>query len=271
MNFSIYTTCYLVNKNKFSFLANIDNFFRFAGPEGEVIIGTCEEGITDGTLDILNRLIEYNNLNNVKIVVSKDIRFSQNTFDGDLKNFALQNTKHPIKIQMDMDESFVLSQRNKWINYSVSLLNSDYQAIFVPSIDVYGDIAKIRANHQIGQKWRIHKAGLKRGVWKAAKLENGLFQTNMSDSSELLDQNNELVKTANIVPQEALNPYNSRLLNDYIYTMHLGFLSLDYRQQINANWWKEKWEDRSKKTENVVIDKNILEKEAVIDHNLSLT
>lgn len=270
--FSIYTTIYLINKNSFRFLDNLSNFSTFAGNDGEVVIGTCEEGLIDGTEQIILDYIKYNTLNNVKLVISSDIKFSQNTFDGALKNFALQNTKYPLKLQMDFDEVLLLSQKQKWIEYGNWLLNQDkYKALFVPSIDLYGSLRHIRKNHGIGNKWRLHKEGLFRGVVNFAKLNNGLINTLDSDSSELIDKDNNLVLSKFAVENsDFLNPHNCFGLNNYIYTLHLGYLDLNYRQHINKNWWKEKWEDRSKKKENVIVDKNILDNEPTIEHNLRL-
>lgn len=269
--FSLYSTLYLINKNRFPFLHHLKNFSEFVGQDGEVVIGTNEEGIQDGTLDVLREYITKNNLSNVYTNVSYQIKFSSNRFDGDLKDFALQNTKNPIKIQMDMDEIIPLSQKEKWVKYSNWLLNNDkVQALYVPSIDLYGSSTYIRKNHNIGQKWRIHKSGLKRGVVNFAELGNGLFDTSRSDSGELLSQSNKLVPTAQIVNPDFLKPENCHKLNDYIYTLHLGFASLDYRESINKNWWNQKWQDRSQKQENVITDKQILEKEEVIEHNLRL-
>ncbi len=232
------------------------------------MIGTTEEGIVDGTFKILTDYILENNLQQVKIVVSQDIKFSSNRFDGDIKNFALQNTKYPIKIQMDMDEIFVLSQKPKWIGLFDLLLESECQALFIPSVDLYGSKETIRKNHNLGQKWRIHKEGLKRGVWKGAELENGLFSTSKSDSSELLDKDSNLVSTLQIVNDYCLQPKNAH--NLLIYTLHLGYLNLSYRQKINENWWKDKWYDRMLKNENVETNIKNLETEETINHNLPL-
>lgn len=270
MSFSIYTSLYLIKKNNFPFIHHLSNFSKFAGDDGEVVIATCQDGIVDGTDQIILDYIKTNNLNNVKLVVSDTIKFSQNTFDGDLKNFALQNTKYPIKIQMDGDEAFILSQRDKWVSYSNGLLNSGYQAMFIPSIDLYGSPNHIRKNNNIGLKWRVHKEGLKRGVVNFAKKSDGKILTTMSDTCELIDENNQLVQTARTCPDECLYPDQAYLLKHYLYTLHFGYLDLQYRKNINENWWKEKWQDRSGLPENVVIDMNILQNEEVVEHNLPI-
>ncbi|MEK6881445.1 MAG: hypothetical protein AABY22_17615 [Nanoarchaeota archaeon] len=161
-------------------------------------------------------------------------------------------------------------KKKRWIDYFNILINSDYQAIFVPSIDLYGNERNIRKNHNLGQKWRIHKEGLKRGVWNEALLENGLFSTQKSDSSELTDKNGNLVPTLQIVPCEFLQPQNVFKLVNSIYTLHLGYLNLDYRQKINENWWRQKWYDRMLKEENIETNLTNLEKEEVIEHVLPL-
>ena len=268
---SIYTTAYLINKNRFPFIDSLRNYSDFLAEDDEIVIGTTQEGIEDGTLDVLHSYIEDNKLNRVKIVISDSITFSSNRFDGQIKDFALQNTRHPIKIQMDMDEIFVLSQRERWLRV-ISQFNyqSSLKAVFVPSIDLYKDERYIRKNTNLGVKWRIHKEGLKRGVWKGAELENGLFDTSKSDSGELLDMEDNLVHSSHVAPLNLLTSENAYKLEDYIYTLHLGHLNLDYRRNINENWWKDKWKDRMLKDENVETDLNKLQREEVIEHNLSL-
>ena len=268
---SIYTTIYLINKNNCYFYKNLVNYSNFVGEDGEVVIGTNKEGIQDGTKDILDKFIEDNNLKNVKLLIS-DISFSDNTFDGALKNFALQNTKYSIKIQMDIDETFVLSQKERWKQATTYLSRQNgIKALFIPSIDLYGSEKYIRKNYNVSQKWRIHKEGLFRGVFNGGKMANNRISTISSDTCELVDALGNLVPTGHIIPDDTfLKPINVGLLKDYIYTLHWGYVDLQYRRDINKNWWKEKWEDRSGKPENVVTELDKLIREEVIEHHLLL-
>ena len=265
---SIYTTAYLLNKNNFKFLDNLIKFSKFAN---EVVIASCEDGLVDGSEQLILDFIKYNDLYNVDFYISHDINFSQNTFDGALKNFALQNTKNEIKLQFDLDESPVLSQKPIWDHVYEDLINSNYDAVFIPSIDLYGSEKYIRKNHKIGQKWRIHKAGLYRGVVNFAKNNDSSFDTEKSDSCELLNSFGNLVNTINITPPELLMPENSKMLaKDYLYTIHHGYLNLGYRANINKTWWQQKWRERTNKEINVTIDIKKLESEDLIEHNLPL-
>ena len=264
MNVSIYTSIFNAISNNFDYKKSIDNFCKFVGMDGEVVVAVNDSN--DDTLYFVKLL--SNNYPQLKVVESH-FSYGDNTFDGGIKNVALQHcdNKYPFKIQMDMDEIIQLNQKKLWIEYGKGLLDSEYQALFIPSIDLYGDIKHIRKNHTIGQKWRIHKNGLKRGVWERARLDNGLFNTSLSDSGELLSQDNQLVYTANIISNELLSPFNTSKLNNFPFTLHYGFLDLERRANLGKNFWKEKWEQRSGKQENVATSIEELQEET-IEHNL---
>lgn len=267
--FSIYSSVYNLEFFKIDPEFILKNWSEFLQFNGEIVISVNDP---DGTDEFTVKKIESiaENLKcPVKIVHAK-IPFTLNTFDGDLKNLALQNCneRFPLKIQMDFDEIFQESARGQWNDVGEKLLNSVYEAVFIPSVDLYGSKEKIRKNHNIGQKWRIHKNGLKRGVWNEAKLPGGLFDTSKSDSCELLDSFGFLVPAINITPKEFLTPEYCHNLRNYIYTLHLGYLDLNRRSDLNKNWWSEKWSDRSGHKENVVTSVAKLKKEEIVEHHL---
>jgi hypothetical protein len=259
--FSIYTTLYNVIKNNIDYKGALDNFCQFAD---EVVVSIPTKDCADDTLAAIAM-----DCPKVRIIECPAIRFSDNEFDGKLKNAALQATTQPIKINMDGDERIPLSQKSKWVEVAEGLSASLFQAVFIPSLDLWGSPYTIRKNHGIGMKWRMHKAGLYRGVVRFARLPNGLIDTSKSDTCELIDSVGNLVSTASITPPELLQPENAHLLSDRLFTFHYGYLDFDYRVNINK-FWKEKWEDRSGKTESVILSREELEKEPVVQHNLPL-
>lgn len=259
---SIY--CYLFNaiKNKFSYEETFANFCAFAD---EVVCATIPS--EDNTLAELKRLAtQYPNLK----IVETNISLKNNRFDGMLKTAALKETVNPIKIIADCDERFPLSQKLKWEQCYARLMESNYDGFLIPSVDLYGAKEMIRSDAGIGVKFRIHKDTIvERGVWYVAEREDGLFDTSKSDSTEPLREDGELGHFAPIVPQLALSPIFSTELNKYIFTVHYGFLDLQYRANINK-FWKPHWEARSGHAENVETNQKALENHPVIEHNLIL-
>lgn len=265
---SIYTTCYLVNQNKFNFLKNLVNFSQFAD---EVIVGTTAEGITDGTLDTLNKFISDNKLSNVSVVVSQDILFSDNKFDGAIKNFALSKTSHDICIQMDLDEFIPLWQKDRWVDLSDKLLQSSYDALLVPTIDVWGKETRIKQDSNIGYKFRIHKPNVRIGVLDRAKLDNGLIDTSISDTCDMISlYTNQLASAALTCPPECLVSKNVSRLNNFIFTVHLGFLDLKHKANLTNIWWEQKWKDRSGRDNNCETNLSKLVEQSTVEHYLKL-
>lgn len=264
-SYSIYTSAFNLIKNSFHFWRkSLPNFSQFAGKDGEVVIAVNKS--EDDTLDILKSFItEYPNIK----LITTDYSYDDITFDGKIKDAALQATKNPVKISMDLDETVLLSGKDKWDFYANELLNSKYQCVMLPTLDLWGAPNQIRANVPIGLKFRMHKEGLKRGVWKQA-WRGDYIDTSKSDTCELLDQNDELVPCWNPVPSMDLTPIFSDNLKNYPYTLHHSFVDFQYRVNINQVLWAEKWSQRSGNKENVALSEQALKVEPTILLNLPL-
>jgi len=263
--FSIYTSLYHIEKHSFPWRPSLENFVSFVGPEGEVVVAVNKS--EDNTLEIIKEFAAQNPT--VKIVET-NYEYSDITMDGKIRDAALQATTKPVKIQMDADEIIPLSNKAKWVEYANNLLNSKAVCFMIPSVDVYGSMDKIRANHPIGVKFRMHKEGFKRGVWKNAWRADKI-NTSLSDSCELLDQFDELIQGTHIVNQMDLHPLFCANLANFPYVLHLGYLSFEHRLNINNKLWKSHWELRSGRPENVITSKEVLDSEIVISHNLPIT
>ena len=257
--FSIYISAFNLIKNSFPYLKNLYLACKFAD---EVIVVVNKS--VDETLDLIKSYC--NKYNNLKIIET-NFDYNDIKFDGACKNMALQATTQKVKIQLDLDEYIPLSQKNKWLEYADKLLNTNYECLMIPSIDLFGNKDYIRSDQNIGIKFRMHKIGLKRGVWKYAWIDNKI-NTSKSDSCELLNSNDDLVNSIHIVPQRLLNPIFSFELNNHIFTIHEGYLDFKYRVNINKNFWKEKWEQRSGHPENVITEIEALKMYPTIKHNL---
>jgi glycosyltransferase involved in cell wall biosynthesis len=260
--FSVYTSLYHIEKHSFPWRESLENFIKFVGEDGEVVIAVNKS--EDNTLDIIKKFAAENPI--VKIVET-DYLYTNIEMDGLIKNAALQATTKSLKIQMDADEIFILSQRDKWIEYGNWLLKSKVEVLMIPTLDLYGSKDKIRANSQIGLKFRMHKGGLKRGVWKEAR-RGDRIDTSKSDTCEILTPNGDLPFCQGIVSPTLLNPLFSSQLKDYIYTAHLGYLSFEHRVNINNKLWNDHWKLRSGGHENVATSIDQLKNELVIAHNL---
>jgi hypothetical protein len=171
---------------------------------------------------------------------------------------------------MDCDESFVLSHKPRWQTYAQKLLDSRFDCYLVPTIDLWGDRDHVRADKDIGFKFRMHKKGFKRGIWYKARTGD-FINTRMSDTCELLDSMDDLVQNTDlIVPPHYLHPIMMFKLNEFIFTVHHGFESFEQRVNVNKAFWKKTWERYSGHAEDVATAVEELKRFPVIKHNLVL-
>jgi len=263
--FSIYTSLYHIEKHNFPWRQSLENFVQFTGPEGELVIAVNKS--EDDTLQIIKDFAA--DKLTVKIIETS-FKYDDIEMDGKIKNAALQETTKPVKIQMDADEIIPLSQKPKWEKYGRALLeNPRIDCWMVPTLDIHGSMEKIRSDTQIGQKFRMHKEGFSRGVIRYARMGNKI-DTSRSDTCELIDSYGDLARCISLVNPMVLNPMFADMLNDYIFTVHLGYLSFEHRININNKLWKGHWELRSGHQENVAIHENQLANIPTIFHNLPI-
>ncbi len=206
-------------------------------------------------------------------VISTDYAYTDITFDGKIKDAALQACTGDVMVQLDLDEIAVPSQRTLWRDYAAQLLAMPgVDCLMLPSVDLWGDMHTVRADRAIGVKFRLHRPGFRRGVWKAAWRDGGRhIDTSRSDSTELIDAKGDLARGMSVVPEAFLNPQFTAMLNGYPLVLHLGYVSFDQRVRVNKAIWSEHWELRSGHKENVAVDKDALLGYPTIKHHISLT
>lgn len=229
---SIYSSAFNLNRCKFDYAFAIDNYCKFAD---EVVISTIKD--SDDSYSILESFkSKYSNLS----IILSELQPNFPSFDGAIKDIALQNTFQPIKIQLDLDEYIPLQHKPRWLLTAKLLHNSQYDSFMLPVIDLYKDKNHCR---NVGFKWRIHKTGLKRGVVNFAKRADGTHDIQKSDSCELLKNNGELASCL-----YAFDPSLDIIDKLYLireqqspYVIHTGYLDLDRREHINKEFWKEMW------------------------------
>jgi hypothetical protein len=251
----------------------IANFTSFAD---EVVCATIPS--EDDTHERLLAWQEKLGVDRFKVVMT-DIKLSNNRFDGDLKTAALQacTKSTPVSprvfIIADADERFPLSNKPRWVNAAYQLTRMVEDGFFIPVLDLYGSEKQIRADQTIGNKFRMHGPSItKRGVIPGAEYGNGLFNTALSDSTEPIDSYGQLGLFAHIVDNpRLLNPHCAGALVDFPHVLHYGHLDVARRVKLNNEFWREHWEKRSGKTENLAKNEDELRHIPLVEHGLPLT
>lgn len=226
---------------------------------------------TDDTLDALRA---FANTDMRLKVISTDLSYTDVTFDGRVKDAALQACTGDVLVQLDLDEFVPLNQRALWRTLATDLLAYHAADCFmIPTIDLWGSMDTVRADVPFGTKMRMHKRGLYRGVWKEAWITYGRqFDPSRSDSGELIDREGNLARAVPVVHPRLLHPSVTQMLNGYPYTVHTGYASFDQRVRVNKAIWAAHWTLRNNGREaNVAVDKAPLLDYPVIKHNLDLT
>lgn len=261
MNLSAYISLFNVTKNSFPWQESLDSAAAFCE---EVVIAINQS--EDDTVAVIRAWAA--DKPHVKIVETS-FAYTDIEFDGKVKNAALQACTGDVLIQLDADEVLLLKQKPRWVAHARQLLNLNVDCYMIPSVDLYGDRSRMR-KQPIGVKFRMHKKGLRRGVWERA-WRGDKIDTSMSDTCELLNQQGHLVRCLPVAPDFVLQPQFASQLDNYLYTIHLGYLSLEHRANINKVIWADHWRLRSGHEENVETEVDKLAAEPTIPHGLKLT
>ncbi len=274
-NISLYCYIFLAKKNSFDIEETLKNFSEF-GDEICCATTTFDPEIKrnpelegDETLRILKDL--QPTFPKLKIIETS-ISLKDNRFDGLLKTAAMKACSNSIRCIADADERFDARQRPLWDEFVKELEKKEtpYDGFFIPVIDLFGDKDSIRADQDIGVKMRLHRSTVtSRGVPFHAERIDGYFNTSISDSTEA-KRGDQLADFIPIVPNHYRLPMMSRFLARFPLVYHLGYLSLERRVKINNEFWREKWQDRSGHSENLVSDIRQFEGIPTIKHGLPL-
>lgn len=222
---SIYSSAFNLIQNHFDYENSLAKFCSFAE---EVVVAVNTS--VDDTFDRLQGLCRhYSNLS----IVSCDIAYTDPWLDGKIKNHALQSTKYPVKIGLDMDEYIPLQQKNIWINLASNLLSDSVMCYMIPSVNLYQDLDHY---YSIGHKWYLHKSGLFRGPVNFARKTDGTVDTTKSDTCELIDKYGNLVRCRTLDKDiKILRQGNMP------YVIHTGYIDLEARLIRNKNFWSQHW------------------------------
>ncbi len=256
MKIEIYGSAFSLISNSFDYKSALNNFCNFAD-RVTVAVNTSN----DGTFEALSQYKTDNKIEHLNLVQC-DYSYDSIDFDGQIKNFALQNTFYRGLVLLDLDEFIPLSQKPLWIQYAEQLYDSDFEALMIPSINLCGSFNTYK---DIGHKFYLHKRGLRRGIVNYAKLPNGKIDINLSDSTELVNNSNNLPKIATFP-----NDLESLKTGNIPYVFHQWAVNYDQRVRQNE-FWKPVWENRAgRKVDNIILSKSDLEKISVFQHGLKM-
>lgn len=259
MKYSIYASCFNINKNNFHYWqTTIPKWIDFIddGSNGEIIIAVNRD--EDETVKTLKSNF-YNKIN----IIETNFEYEDYAFDGKIKNAALENCKNEICISLDLDE-YPSPNKESWNNIANQFFNSSYEAVFIPVIDLCKDINHYKS---IGVKWYMHKQGLHRGVWENAKLSNGKIDVKRSDTCELLNHNNQLCLATPLCQNISMSKIKEHNLP---FIVHLGWLNWEDRKNQN-NTWQPVWSNRAGyEVKDIIHEKSLFDKIEVFKHNLKI-
>lgn len=258
--FSIYTTAYNLNSGLFDWRTAITRFANFAD---QVVVATNNS--TDYLL--------LNTLANDKIkVLMFNIPFSDYAFDGKLKNAALQACDHEYCVLLDLDEYIPEDQKESWQNLIKNFssdINEKLKCVLIPVINICRDINSYK---DIGYKFYLHKkTGTYRGIISSALLENGRIDITKSDTTELIDENGNLVPSAYLISPFLDDEFKLMMMGKHnIYVVHTGYLDPKVRVGQNS-FWKPHWENRAgHKVGDIALTEDELNQITVKPHGLRI-
>jgi len=241
--FSIYTSAFNIESGMFDWKKSLDIFSNFGE---QVVVGTTAFS-NDNSCQLLR---EYSKTKkNVKVVVT-DFSLDDMAFDGKIKNAALKECNEPFCILLDLDEMPRLADKLNWINLANHLNKLDYDAFFIPVIDLFNTEREYKS---FGVKWYLHKnlENLQRGVVDFAWVDNAKtkIRINQSDTCELCYTDGTLCRTISLIDKLTLFDIN----NLGIKIFHLGWL--DKQKRLLANqFWGPVWSSRAGRQVTDIID-----------------
>jgi hypothetical protein len=241
--FSIYTFIHSIPSDVIDYKDALDNFCSFAE---EVCVSTTQTSKEDKTVQLLQ---EYQiNHPNLKIINVEGLDIASPS--GQWKEKALRACTQPFCILFDADERIRLNDKLLWIKYAQALSQSDYDALFIPTIDLYNSEKEYKS---LNAKWYLHKnkLNLHRGAPKFAYRQDGSIDISKADSAELIDNYGNLAKTVHLIHPITIE--NIKRIG--ITTYHLGWL--DKQKRIKSNIFGRKVLDNitQKKNEAFLITK----------------
>tara|TARA_R100001443_G_scaffold44946_1_gene57856 strand:- start:4108 stop:4884 length:777 start_codon:yes stop_codon:yes gene_type:complete len=222
---SLYTTAFNLNNFDFCFKQVFENWFYYVD---EVVVSTLENQVEEIKTEINKTTFS----DRIKIV-STDLDPNKDLYwDGRLKDAGLKACSHNFVIQLDLDER-ISGSKYTLKELFTEINRHDFPcSIMLPTIDLYEDVHSFV---NIGYKWYIHtRDGTNRGSVNFSLKNDGTFDPEKSDTCELIDDQGQLIPCIGRVSFAEHDPK----------IIHLGYLNLEDKNNINKNFWGKIWHKR---------------------------
>ena len=272
MKFSVHTSLFNIVKMGFDFRSGLDNWSTFLSlipgyHEINLVVNTSE----DNTLEVIKQCaIDYRKQNVVINVIESNIPYSDPAFDGKIKDIGFQSSTGDINILLDLDETIGLYTAKSWLKIGEQLMeNKEIDGLLIPSIDLFGSFERATA---VGQKWYLvkNRSYIRRGVFAGAMKENGHFRVEVSDSTEPILPDGNLIKSAHLFDPRMTYEQKLKELQsgNWPFVFHLGSLNIEQRIKQNE-FWKIHWENRAgEPVNNIKLKKEDYKDQNCFEHGL---
>lgn len=245
-NLSIYTSTYNLSLIGFDWKSTLTNWTAFLRGHGQVVIAvnTSADSTYEDICSFICELKKDSRNQTDYQVVKTDIPLTNPLFDGLIKNEALKRCTLEFASLMDIDEVYALSTRPAWEGAMEFLSRSTYDALLIPSIDLFHDEKSFKS---LSSKWYIHKnrPHIMRGRVGFAAREDGSTDISRSDTTEAIYTNGDLVRHTSLLdprfPDDLKLQYMAQ--GGIPYVFHLGYLSKEQRLKQSA-FWSPHWNAR---------------------------
>lgn len=257
-NLSVYSACYGLSKIGFDWKSTLTNWTAFLRGHGQIVIAVNTS--TDSTYEDIVRYVSElkqndNNLTDY-VIFNTDIPFSDPLFDGKIKNEALKKCTMEFASLMDIDEVYPLTTRFAWEQAMAILGRYPYDALLIPSIDLFHDEKSYKS---LSSKWYIHRnlPNIMRGRVAFAAREDGTTDITKSDTTEVCYTDGSLVRHTSLIdprfPDAVKLHYMAQGASPYV--VHLGWLGREQRIRQSAFWapvWRAR--DGSDKVKELTVE-----------------
>ncbi len=245
-------------KNSFDIKDYLDNAFYYVD-EVCVALNTSK----DNSLEILNKY-KQDTGRNLKIIET-NFSYDDPFCYGKIVNAALQGCSGDILALRDLDERNGGSLSGFQCYCNNLLEDEDYQAYFLPVINLYGDYDHYDS---LNGKWYLHKRGLFRGAVNFGIKSDGRPDYNRTSTDELIDKDGNLVSTYQTFSKDGALPY---MKNGWPFVYHLGYCDFNARVKRNVEMWIPFWEKATGGDKNNhATDIKQLENKETFEHGLRL-
>lgn len=260
MNISFYTYGWDLIKGKFDYKNALDNYALYAD---EIIVNINTS--TDGSYEAVSSYVKERGYN-VKVLSSSFDPVNDPFFYGRVVNAALQGCSHEVRIAQDFDERWC-GNRDVLRDVAKALSQSNAKALFIPTIDLYGDINRFAS---VNRKWYMTLRGVHRGPVNFGIKADGRPDYNKTSCDEAVTEHGDLVPTIPLINDLSIENLRGYASQGLPYSMHLGFTDLRDRAE-RAVWWGDFWRRATGGDPNGhITDVNELLKRATQPHHLPL-